>query len=68
MSKVMACCVRGHYVSKDICAAAIEEVLVCSREPTKVVKLYSHKILSYVSFVQKYSYNEKKKSELYGTT
>ena len=32
--KEMACCVRGYHVYKDIRAAAIGEVLVCSREPT----------------------------------
>ena len=32
--KEMACCVRGYHVYKDIWAAAIGEVLVCSREPT----------------------------------
>ena len=50
----MACekemaCVRGYHVYKDIWAAAIGEVLVCSREPTNigktfVVKLYSRRI------------------------
>ena len=31
---VMACCVRGYHIYKeDIWAAAIGEVLVCSREP-----------------------------------
>ena len=47
--KEIACCVRGYHVYKDIWAAAIWEVLVCSREPTNVgkyfvVKLYSRKI------------------------
>ena len=37
----MACekemtCVRGYHVYKDIWAAAIGEVLVCSREPANV--------------------------------
>ena len=32
--KEMACCVRGYHVYKDIRAAAIGEVLVCSQEPT----------------------------------
>ena len=45
--------VRGYHVYKDIWAAAIREVLVCSTEPTNVgtifvVKLYSRKIFSYV--------------------
>ena len=31
--KEMACCVRGYHVYKDIWAAAIREVLVCSTEP-----------------------------------
>ena len=42
--KETACCVRGYHVYKDIWAAAIREVLVCSTEPTNVqnfvVKLY----------------------------
>ena len=51
--KETACCVRGYHVYKDIWAAAIREVLVCSTEPTNggkifVVKLYSSKIFSYV--------------------
>ena len=46
--KEMACCVRGYQVYKDIGAAAIGEVLVCTREPTNVgvVKLYLCKIFS----------------------
>ena len=36
--KEMASCVRGCYVCKDIWTAAIEEVLVCSREPTNAEK------------------------------
>ena len=37
--KQMACCVRDVYqVYKDIWAAAIGEVLVCSREPTNIGK------------------------------
>ena len=51
--KEIACCVRGYHVYKDIWAAAIWEVLVCSTEPINVgtifvVKLYSRKIFSYV--------------------
>ena len=49
--KEMACCVRGYHVYKDIRAAAIWEVLVCSTEPTNVEKInynYLHKIFSYV--------------------
>ena len=49
--KEMACCVRGYHVYKDIWAAAILEVLMCSMEPTNVgkiffVELYSCKIFS----------------------
>ena len=49
--KEMACCVRGYHVYKDIEAAAIQEVLLCSTEPTNVgkifvVELYSRKIFS----------------------
>ena len=36
--KEMACCVRGYHVYKDMWAAAIGEVLVCSREPTNAEK------------------------------
>ena len=32
-------CVRGYHVYKDIWAAAIWEVLVCSMEPTNVGKI-----------------------------
>ena len=32
--KEIGCCVRGYHVYKDIWAAAIGEVLVCSQEPT----------------------------------
>ena len=35
--KEMACCVRGYHVCKDIWAAAIRKVLVCSREPGKIL-------------------------------
>ena len=64
-AKEIACCVRGYHVYKDIWAAAIWEVLVCSTEPTNVgkifvVELYSHKIFSYVFCVRKYFYNENK--------
>ena len=62
--KEMACCVKGCNVYKDIWAAAIGKMMVCSREPTNVgkifiVKLYSRKIFLYVFGVQKYFYNEK---------
>ena len=48
-----------YQVYKDIWAAAIQEVLVCSTEPTNigkifVVKLYLHKIISHVFCVQNY--------------
>ena len=33
--KEIACCVRGYHIYKDIWAAAIREVLVCSTELTK---------------------------------
>ena len=51
--------------------AAIREVLVCSREPTNVgkifvVKLYSRKIFLYVFYVQKYFHNKNKAN--YGTS
>ena len=62
--KETACCVRSYHVYKDIWAAAIREVLVCSMEPTVVkifiVKLYLRKIFSYVFCVQKYFHNENK--------
>ena len=61
--KEMAYCVRGYHIYKDIWAAAIREVLLCSTKPTNVgkifvVELYSHKIFSYVFCVRKYFYNE----------
>ena len=31
--KEMACCLRGYHENKDIWAATIVEVLLCSREP-----------------------------------
>ena len=37
--KEMACCVRGYHVYKDMWAAAIGEVLVCSKEPTNTEKI-----------------------------
>ena len=36
--KEMVCCVKGYQVYKDIWAAAIGEVLLCSKEPTNVEK------------------------------
>ena len=36
--KKMACCVSGYHVYKDTWAAAIGEVLACSREPTNKEK------------------------------
>ena len=61
--KETACCVRGYHVYKDIWAAKIREVLVCSTEPTNVgktfvVKLYLRKIFSYVFCERKYFYND----------
>ena len=38
--KEMACCVRGYHVYNNIWAAAIQEVLVCSMEPTNVGKFF----------------------------
>ena len=38
--KEIACCVRGHIYGMDIWAAAIQEVLVCSMEPTNVGKIF----------------------------
>ena len=69
--KETACCVIGYHVYKDIWAAAIWKVLVCSTEPINVgkifiVKLYSRKIFSYVFSVRKYFYNENKAN--YSTT
>ena len=63
--KEMACCVRGYHVYKDIWAAAIQEVLVRSTDPTNVgklfvVELYLCTIFSYVFCVRKYFYNENK--------
>ena len=63
--KEIACCVRGYHVYKDIRAASIREVLVCSTEPTNVgkilrCKIHSCKIFSYVFYVRKYFYNENK--------
>ena len=43
--KETACCVRGYHVYKDIWAAAIREVLECSREQTNVGKIFHCKII-----------------------
>ena len=43
--KEMACYVRDYYVYKDTWAAAIGEVLVCSREPTNAEKISLYKIM-----------------------
>ena len=64
--KEMVCCVKGCHVYEDIWAAAIGEVLVCSRELTNVteiviVKLYSHKKNLYVFCVRKYFLQHKKR-------
>jgi len=63
--KEIACCVRCYHVYKDIWAAAIREVLVCSTEPTNVgkffiVKLYLCKIFSYVFCVLKLIFLKRK--------
>ena len=34
LAEEVVCCVRGYHVYKDVWAAAIGEVLACSREPT----------------------------------
>ena len=54
----MVCCVRGYHVYKDIWAAAIGEVLACSRELTNVtetviVKLFLFNLVSAKIFGQK---------------
>ena len=61
--KEMACCVRGYHVYKDILAAAIGEVLACSREPTNAEKFHRKKYIRVkyfrpFVFVRKYFYNE----------
>ena len=38
--KEMVCCARGYQVYKDIWAAAIGELLVCSRERTNVGEIF----------------------------
>ena len=38
--KEIACCVRGYHIYKDIWAAAIRKVLVCSTEPTNIGKIF----------------------------
>ena len=43
--KEIACCVRGYHVYKDIWAAAIWEVLVCSMEPNQRQKNIRCKII-----------------------
>ena len=42
--KEIACCARGH-VYLDIWAAAIQEVLVCSTEPTNTGKVFIVKFI-----------------------
>ena len=39
--KEMACCVRGYHIYKDIWAATIREVRVCSMVPTVVRKIFA---------------------------
>ena len=58
--KEMACCVRGYHMYKDIWAAAIGKVLVCSREPTnadnkKKFHCKIRKILQLISAILQYS-------------
>ena len=43
--KEIACCVRDYQVYKDIWAAVIREVLVCSTEPTNVGKIFVVKFI-----------------------
>ena len=62
--KEIACCVRGYHIFKDIWAAAIQEVLVCSTEPTNVGKIFIVKFIHvkyfwYVFCVQKYFLQQK---------
>ena len=62
--KEIACCVRGYHIFKDIWAAAIQEVLVCSTEPTNVGKIFIVKFI-HVKYFRTFSvyenifYNEK---------
>ena len=39
--KEVPSCVRGYHVYKDIWAAAVEELLTCSREPTNASDRYA---------------------------
>ena len=43
--KEMACCVRGYHIYKDIWAAAIGDMLVCSKDPTNVGKNFRCEII-----------------------
>ena len=65
--KEMVCFVRGYQVYKDIGAAAIGEMLVCSREQTVgeifIVKLCSRKKI-FVHFLCTKMFIQRKKSEL----
>ena len=63
--KEMACCVRSYHVYKDIWPAAIGEVLVCSRKPINVVKIFVVKLYSRKKiFVRTKIFLQREKSEL----
>ena len=49
--KEIACCVRGH-VYKDIWAAAIREVLVCTLYGTNVGKIFVVKVIAQNIFIR----------------
>ena len=34
------CCIRGYHVYKEVCEAAVEESLVCEREPKNTSDRY----------------------------
>ena len=55
--KETACCVRGYHVYKDIWAAAIGEVLVCSQEPTNAQKIFVVKFIR-VKYFRTFSVSE----------
>ena len=42
--KEMVCCVRSYQVYKDMWAAAIGEVLLCSRELTNIREIFGIKL------------------------
>ena len=55
--KEMAGCVRGYHVYKDMWAAAIGEVLVCSREPINMKKFFVVKLIR-VKYFRTFSWYE----------